>query len=327
MHVRSADERSRQDSLCPVRRGVCRRPTLPRQGRKCICRACGDALIARGSARNTTPSIDNIDPDATVAIEASQVIDDAPPATDDGEGPIPIEAFEPEASKSCPVCKRTMAVDLNRCPHCGFDPSEGVASSSLVEKSHGTGGPALRCGNCGYDLAGIRDMRCPECGTPVPLRSPNKALSSGQSAFGRDYAEALALLAIGAAGVLVLRALQDDVAGAVATVALIPVVTLIGLAIYQVCCVAWIGMGAAWYINAVRLAGVFGMTFFASMLFGLIPLFYIPLIPDGARPRRPAGPPARDRHAGRGVLRDHQRRAADRWLPRPGLLRAVVMAG
>jgi hypothetical protein len=249
---------------------------------RCICRACGDALIERRSAKNTTPSIDNVDPEATAILDSPPEDPEqraAPPA-DDGSGPIPIEDPEPEERKACPVCLRSMAADLRRCPHCGFDPAQGVGSSSLVEKSHDEGGARLRCGNCGYDLTGVRDLRCPECGVPVPMRPAGRALTSGESDCRRDYAEPLVMLGIGVVGLGLIAAFTGELAAFAGLLAGLVVATVVGLVIYEICCALWIGHGATWTINAARLGGVFAATVLAGALFSMIPIIsFLPLIP------------------------------------------------
>lgn len=59
-----------------------------------------------------------------------------------------------------------MARNAPVCANCGYDERKGFDSGRGVGASATRGG-VLTCHKCGYDLRGLRDRKCPECGTVV----------------------------------------------------------------------------------------------------------------------------------------------------------------
>lgn len=87
---------------------------------------------------------------------------------DPGANPFPVEMLKTvEPARSCPVCMRSMGPGAKICVSCGYDADKGIQTSTRVEKTTRKGKRGHFCRECGYDLKGLREPVCPECGTRI----------------------------------------------------------------------------------------------------------------------------------------------------------------
>ena len=116
-----------------------------------------------------------------------------------GFNPLPVDLIDTEVEQhSCPVCKRTLAADARICVGCGYDKSKGIQSSTRIEKTTRKGTRGLYCENCGYDMEGLPEPICPECGTRIDYSRDHRLLDQKKTyAVDDDYKKPLAWFAVG----------------------------------------------------------------------------------------------------------------------------------
>lgn len=78
---------------------------------------------------------------------------------------------------SCPACARMMDADAQICVDCGYDHRKGFTEHSGIGAGGVIGG-GIECPYCGYDLRGLKQPKCPECGNLIEredlVRTPRK---------------------------------------------------------------------------------------------------------------------------------------------------------
>lgn len=134
---------------------------------------------------------------------------------------------------------------------------------------------ALPCPQCGYDLRGLRNDRCPECGLVLNYaavrQAENKRDGVNDSSWfdGKAVAMVIAGLAVGAAvwgfqfGWLVgVTAFGLDFAFTV----------VIGWVIFFLCSVMWIGFDQPLRMTMVQILGAFGLYSGIAALLSLVPI-------------------------------------------------------
>ncbi len=95
-------------------------------------------------------------------------------ASSGGEGPIPLAQPETTPARAagagrdlnaalCPACSHGMSPAAVICINCGFDRRTGFTRRTGVDAAANRTG-TLNCPSCGYDLTGLRQRVCPECG-------------------------------------------------------------------------------------------------------------------------------------------------------------------
>ena len=73
----------------------------------------------------------------------------------------------PAFSRDCPLCGASIpGSEVKLCWSCGAV-NPRYLEVQIAKLSAAAGVPATHCLACGYDLAGIRDGVCPECGVPI----------------------------------------------------------------------------------------------------------------------------------------------------------------
>jgi predicted RNA-binding Zn-ribbon protein involved in translation (DUF1610 family) len=127
------------------------RPRVKDQSGRYRCKTCDEA----GAAGQHQPPAGPAKERDPYALE-----DDAPLTG------LPDDVRHPRA---CPVCSNSMPPDAKICVGCGFDPARGIQTSTLIEKTEGRDGRKHRCESCGYEITGIREPVCPECGERINL--------------------------------------------------------------------------------------------------------------------------------------------------------------
>lgn len=213
---------------------------------------------------------------------------------DAGDGVIPLAEPTPPPIAGrwvvpetlCVDCGMPIAADARVCKHCGFDRQSG---KSVGERSVLRPTVPETCRKCGYDMRGLSDTRCPECGTdhrvgggrPVVCKGCgadiSKSLDARCGACGtvnirrarhdprvdarrsaaRAYAVAAAILGVSILIGTVVAALPGGASiGAFALVALASQVLCVGA--FMLMTVAWLGEGDPLSLDALRMAAMVG---------------------------------------------------------------------
>lgn len=280
----------------------------------CYCEPCAQALVGAATrakqraaglrsiqqhATNATPAPEPVP--VTVAEPAAQPAPAArapaphaappqhpPPA--DGAPIIPdlsvpealttegIIALEPETDKprlhtrQCESCAKLINAEVSICPYCSYDTRLG-SPGTLKE-------PLYTCINCGYDLAGLPEPICPECGTVNPKPRKRTARSAELEKQSREiarkaYLRPAIMLGAGLLGLLIVTAAlgkpTDILAYGLKYLFDVPV----GLGVYIVCCLLWIGFDMPLHLVAFRLAAIYAVVDLLDSLGGLLGIFGI----------------------------------------------------
>lgn len=94
------------------------------------------------------------------------------PATQPADDFIALEPDEPgpaEAERTisvCPACGSALGPGAAVCIRCGYDKRAGLTPSAV----DADGAPIRKCAGCGYNLAGLKSPKCPECGRATIAR-------------------------------------------------------------------------------------------------------------------------------------------------------------
>lgn len=223
------------------------------QGRY-LCHPCVDRLKAEKSPRTQRAS-------EPVSVPAGSL---ELPAEGGVFGVIDLDALKrvaepqrPRELRVCPACGKAREKDSVICINCGFDERAGFQRGTGVGASARTGGTTT-CIKCGYNLKGLKQPRCPECGTVVVRQTEKERLAEESKKLARStylrpvYMLLGGLLAIGISGVI---------HGATATYFGVLLVQLfvgvpLALLVYVGCCAAWIGFDAPIHRVALSLVGI-----------------------------------------------------------------------
>lgn len=270
--------------------------TKDAQGRY-TCRECYDKLMA---ARAGTPATSTVQPAKAVEVKprianaapvgapanpivagapATGLLHDAAPPNeepaltlDDGAGfgeGIPLEddaagitsaaAAQPTA---CPGCGVFLPHGTVICTRCGMNTQTGQALGT--QKLAGEG---RQCIKCGYSLKGLKSMKCPECGTVNVVKSLKDQRREQDRKTSRQvarnaYLKPLLAFAVGLT-IAVLLASQlgaDPKAAIISLLVQYAIFVPIGVIVFFLCCLAWLGFDAPMHLSALRLAAVFAIT-------------------------------------------------------------------
>lgn len=201
-----------------------------------------------------------------------------PPAGDD-LNPIDFEPSElPDSShRPCMGCAIPLQPGAVICMACGTNQATGHPSGAPVTGEVRSGKPARACSKCGYDLAGLKTPKCPECGTLNLKRRRGLELDreAAEKAYKWEYIKPLAILGVCAsidAAILVTNYRGMELLGAALIVlARAPV----GILAYFVCAFVWLGFEDTFRLTVFKLLGVFAAVSLATTLSLLIPFgFY-----------------------------------------------------
>jgi len=238
-------------------------------GRYC-CKACVDLKPTVPSSAAATSSAAAPGP---VPVQAA-----GDEAWDVGLDPIEFEPMKLPGSslKLCVGCGMTLQPGSAICVTCGYNQTTGEAAGLVVagEDKPGKAPKPLRvCSKCGYDLAGLKTPKCPECGTVnyKKKRGIDLDREAAAKAHRWDYIKPLAIL--GVCGTIEALVLFNNYRGmpllgaTVISLARIPV----GIAAYFVCAFAWLGFEHTFKVTIIKLLGVFAAVSMVTTLSLLIP--------------------------------------------------------
>jgi hypothetical protein len=236
------------------------------QGRY-LCQPCFDTVKA-AKAERPRASPAPVDPPAEEGIFGMVDLDALQPVE---TGPKPREL------KVCPACGKAREKDSVVCVNCGFDDRAGFQRGTGVGASSRKGGTTT-CPGCGYDLKGLKKPRCPECGKVLPLVTDREDRDAESKSIARKaYLRPVLMFVIGIMGLLILGAVRghggpDMIVRLLLTYAIgVP----IGLLVYVICCLIWIGFNAPLHRVALSLAGIYAIVDLVGAVLGLIPMAII----------------------------------------------------
>lgn len=128
-----------------------------------------------------------------------------------GARPLPIEMLgHARPGAQCPGCARTMPPGARICVSCGYDIEKGIQSSTQVEKSTRKGKRGHFCHECGYDLHGLREPVCPECGSRIKANKHERwDKQTERDVVRTEWTKPLVTAGIGVVGLLVVLGMRD----------------------------------------------------------------------------------------------------------------------
>jgi hypothetical protein len=195
-------------------------------------------------------------------------------AADDGE--IGLEPLDVPGSSPCPVCMAPILRGHHVCARCGMDQRKGVESSTWVERTLAPrkGRRAPTCPTCGYDMTGLRELKCPECGTVLTPAGARKAAEKRLSArrVRNVYLVPLLMFVFGAGFASAAMYGLRGTAGVGAYWFTFGFEVAIAIAVFWVCQIIWIGVDAPMHLNLLRLCGCYAAVDAANVIFSLIPV-------------------------------------------------------
>lgn len=164
--------------------------------------------------------------------------------------------------RPCPLCAEPMATGAVVCVSCGYNLDTGHRTPTehrdkLKER------PGPKCKECGYSLRGILSPVCPECGT-VNSDSDKRREYDRQVARATvraEYLRPLLMIGIGLGLMMTILLLtEQDGASAIGWYMLGYAIHLpIGLVVFVLCAISWLGMDAPLGLTVLRLMGIYAV--------------------------------------------------------------------
>ncbi len=166
----------------------------------------------------------------------------------------------------CPICLREIRPPETRCERCNYDSKVGLTPETLLGQRE-LGPEALICAKCKYDLRGLRQMRCPECGEAIRPRAKKgkKAGRFKDDATREAYRVPLLMIGI-AGGIYVLWA--GSLGGSLAVPAVLLYLAfqvITGMIVFFLCSLFAFGFDAPWHLTFLRLTGIYCVVNLASL--------------------------------------------------------------
>lgn len=190
--------------------------------------------------------------------------------------PIPVDLVEQEAPRqSCPVCKRTLYADARICVGCGYDKAKGIQSSTRIEKTTRHGKRGLFCEHCGYDMEGLPEPICPECGTPINFSRKHRLMESYRvRGLPVEYHKPLAWFLVGFIVTALIQGVFHGLSGVIEyTVGFAFTLPLLYVGLW-LCKVLWLGNAGTIMLDLLQLAGALALY---TMVDSIIPFGFVVL--------------------------------------------------
>lgn len=174
----------------------------------------------------------------------------------------------------CTACGGAMPVGADRCPTCGLIVVSTPENMS-PRMPQAPPKPGMRvCRECGYDMAGLRQDLCPECGT-VNASVSASGMGMGNTARSEyldevsrevekeEYRKPLIMICIGLVAVVAFVSLVVGRTSGIkaATLSLtvyavaFPFRVIVDVVAFWLCGLLWLGFDAPWKLTAWRFAG------------------------------------------------------------------------
>ncbi len=179
------------------------------------------------------------------------------PGPSDG---VAIEPDRPTSRGVCPSCFRPLPPDTGVCVSC----------ATGLNRKPSPDGSGPTCQKCGYDLTGARSLICPECGTTQRPQS-RKNLDMSRQVIRDAYVKPVLTLII---GLMLIVAFQFAIGRqeAIPQVLIAVVVqSLVGLVIFWICSLIWIGFDEPFHINVLRLLAIYAISWAALLVAASLP--------------------------------------------------------
>lgn len=225
---------------------------------------CGECVEELKAARAQGPAPVAATPPQPQAAAAPEVEEDGLIALEDE--PLP-EGLIGDGPRSCGNCGMVLGSGAVVCMGCGFNTQTGRLVST-----HRPPGEGKKCTKCGYDLAGLKTSRCPECGTlNLPPRRAEQEAKAARETVRDAYLKPALMAVVGCAVAAAVTGADGGAEAVVEYAVLFAISYIVGLAVFWVCSVMWIGFDAPMHLVALQLAGVYGVTDAASSLVNLVP--------------------------------------------------------
>jgi len=166
----------------------------------------------------------------------------------------------PRAIVACGACGAPMLERHTVCGRCGMDRKAGAATSSLSQHTRERGRRVLKCGNCGYDMAGVPSLVCPECGerADTSFHRRTRRQASRDATLGMWLKPGL-MFVIGAGIMVLVKLIFATPADALQYLAQFAVTVPVGIAVLFACSLIWIGFDQPFHVQALGLAGVYAV--------------------------------------------------------------------
>ncbi len=212
--------------------------------------------------------------DAKAAPAPIPVADDALPI-----GLVEEPAAAPAGPQICPSCGSSIPHGGAICVQCGFDVRKGAKlgtdrgqpqEQSPIPPKNG------KCGKCGYSIKGLKEPRCPECGTVIGRMSDRERRRRDNAQTVKwSYLKPLIQIAAGVGGGALLCLVKgepvDALRYAVTYAVLLPFTEIVFVA----CCFLWLGFDSTLHLILLRIAGVQALVCLVATVADFLPFGYL----------------------------------------------------
>ncbi len=177
--------------------------------------------------------------------------------------PISAPVAKMPSGRPCPDCGAFLPEKTVICVGCGFNAQTGMKAQAEkpIKAKKSLRGPG-KCTGCGYSLKGLKSPKCPECGT-VNVPQTDKRLQDredSKAVVRKAYLQPLIMFVVGACVSCALfgayGASSNDIADYLIGFGIkVP----IGLVVYVICGMLWLGFDAPLHLIAIRLLGIYAV--------------------------------------------------------------------
>lgn len=173
----------------------------------------------------------------------------------------------------CPKCGAEQLVGVPACPSCGYTPPLDPGSPKLPKPRRMGRIRAVTCRKCSYNLKGLKDGTCPECGHVNALTGRREWDEEVSQEISRDaFRRPLLFLAAGLAVGVGISLARGGLTGAIGYLIAFPILLAVAYAMLWACCITWLGFTSTSFLMLVQLAGIHGVVGAIAAILGCIPV-------------------------------------------------------